>query len=435
MSVTVFDATHRVIRGVVGVALCALALVRCSSTAEPSADVVANATLSLDGATDHQVGYVATALPRALRARVMNGSTPVRGARVVWSTTFGVIRPAESVTDAQGMAESVWTFGEETDAAANSPSAAATLADAPGNTVTFTAQLVKGVAIALLPGSNDQIATVGTSLPNPLRARVTSLGVPLPGVGVRWSGVRLGGDVTTLTDASGIATFNWTLPTVASNYVVNVTTEANPRVTTRLVATAVADVVDSLGVFSGDNQSLPVNQAAFQPLQVLAYDRYRNPADNAAVEWHVLTGPGELRRYDAKTNGTGVSSATVVPIGVTGRITVAAQANGKTAVFRISARTPEWRITLSTNDYVFVSTQNNTRPAVDTLPVGGTAVFTLDPFDYDLHGVEFFNSPATPGGGLFPYANPSTVIAVFTTPGVYHYRDPYYLMEGTIVVR
>lgn len=130
-------------------------------------------------------------------------------------------------------------------------------------------------------------------------------------------------------------------------------------------------------------------------------------------------------------------AATDAPISSAGAAVVrAALSGGVSSVdFRLTAGPPAYLVQLHTNSGAFVSRQNGSRPAVDTIPAGATVVWTLDPFDYDLHGVMSVGTPSFPGGGDFPYANPSTVRALFTTPGIYKYEDPYSGAAGIIVVR
>ena len=84
----------------------------------------------------------------------------------------------------------------------------------------------------------------------------------------------------------------------------------------------------------------------------------------------------------------------------------------------------------------FVSQQNGTSPAVDTIRAGETMEWIQTPFDYDQHRVVSVGDPSFQDTRDFPYANPSIVSVTFAVPGTYHYTDFYYpLATGIIVVR
>jgi hypothetical protein len=90
-------------------------------------------------------------------------------------------------------------------------------------------------------------------------------------------------------------------------------------------------------------------------------------------------------------------------------------------------------VLLQTNGgYRFRSARNGSVPAVDTISVGDTLVWRLDPFDYDEHVIDTFGAAI---GGGFPYSNPSEVRAAYLRPGTFEYRDPHYGGRGTVVVR
>ena len=88
---------------------------------------------------------------------------------------------------------------------------------------------------------------------------------------------------------------------------------------------------------------------------------------------------------------------------------------------------------LTNGPFAFISSQNHTTsPAVDTIPAGRTMTWTLE-FDYDQHGVASVGQPAFEGGD-FPYTAVPTISVTFTTPGTYHYADPYWPGTTGIVV-
>jgi plastocyanin len=124
-----------------GVAVCLLALIGCGGddddggSGPPDEDpleVAATPTLSGDG----QTGPVSAALPEPLRVVITRASEPQEGVEVTWATTSGgTLDPTTSATGADGVASSTWTLGPT----AGAQSATATVTDAEGSPVTFTA--------------------------------------------------------------------------------------------------------------------------------------------------------------------------------------------------------------------------------------------------------------------------------------------------------
>lgn len=92
-------------------------------------------------------------------------------------------------------------------------------------------------------------------------------------------------------------------------------------------------------------------------------------------------------------------------------------------------------VLLSTNEnYRFLSPRNGSSPEVDTIPVGGTLTWRLDPFDYDEHRMETSGGTLV-GSGMFPYAEPSEVRVRYLTHGTFEYIDRVYGGRGVVVVR
>lgn len=407
----------------------------CTSASDPSDAAVASMSITTAIETDHQTGLLGAQLAKPLQARVLRNGAPVSGVSIVWSTAFGVVQPATSITDASGVASAGWTLGAlDSDNALTSAVAIAAIANAPAKATTFAATISGDLTLELLPGSDQQSATVGTSLPNPLRVRARTLGQPRPGLEVRWTGVVDGVVKTSVTNSEGVATMGWTLPGRSDRYTAVASLDAIPRRGLPIVATAVPGAVDHLRVVSGDAQTTPLNSFAFAPLIVAAFDEYANPVSGVPTSWTIESGPGSLQGADAYTGLSGLSTTTVRPTGALGAIRVTATIGSASSTFRLFTTEAEYRVTLWTNSYEFSSAQNGSSSAVDTLPVGSQMVWTLSPFDYDFHTVTFFDDPANLGQFPFPYANPSQVRVRFTKPGVYRYRDEGYGIEGRVDV-
>jgi plastocyanin len=101
----------------------------------PEADpLVAQQAPDVSG--DDQTGPVGEALPDELRVLITRASEPEGGVNVAWATgQGGSLDPATSVTGADGIATTTWTLGPE----GGAQIATATVADAEGSPVTFTA--------------------------------------------------------------------------------------------------------------------------------------------------------------------------------------------------------------------------------------------------------------------------------------------------------
>lgn len=165
-------------------------------------------------------GPVGSTLGTPLEVAVTDANgNPVAGVTVNWAATGGgSVAPAVSVTGADGRASTVRTLGPV--AGAQGTTASATIG-AGTSTVTFTASATVGGAsqLALVAG-DAQADTVGATLATPLSVIARdALNNPVAGVLITWSIVDGGGSVfpaSATTNASGIATTQWTLGTQAS---------------------------------------------------------------------------------------------------------------------------------------------------------------------------------------------------------------------------
>jgi plastocyanin len=127
--------------------------------------------------------------------------------------------PATATSDADGIASAVWTLGQTSGA----QTAQATVTDADGSPVGFTATAAPGPATTIAgTGGANQSGTVGQVLSDPLRVRVTDgFGNGVPGVSVSWAVTGGGGSIappTSVTGADGSTSATLTLgPTPGAN--------------------------------------------------------------------------------------------------------------------------------------------------------------------------------------------------------------------------
>jgi plastocyanin len=292
-------------------------------------------------------------------------------------------------------------------------------------------------AVPLSP-TDGQTGVVGTALRLPLRVRVTSEGAAKAGMMVHWHPTAGSmSPATSTTDAQGIAVAVWTLGTVPGSGKVEVTVDDAPSPVTFFTALARPGPVAALAVFGDSAVALPVNHASWHPLAVRVEDRYGNGIPGQAVTWTVQQGPVSLVEIDGNSNSDGVSTAEIDSTGETGAAVVRAAmaGSGQSAEFSVKITAATFDVSLSAHGALsFVSAQNGSSPAVDTIPAGRAVMWILQ-FDYDPHAIESVGQPGFTGG-TFPYAYPSIVTVTFATPGTYHYTDPYVPgSAGTLVVQ
>jgi hypothetical protein len=186
----------------------------------------------------------------------------------------------------------------------------------------------------------------------------------------------------------------------------------------------------------GGGQTTPANRDDLSRLIGIVTDQFGNGVAGQRVTWTVESGPVSFLTIMDTTDAIGLTFALVEPTGAEGPAIVRASLPGGTlsVTFPLTILPREYDVILDRN--VFRSVQNGTRgPAVDTIPLGETMNWTLDPFDYDNHRLISVGSLSF-GDQEFPYANPSTVSVRFTQPGTYRYADFYNPSDrGVIVVR
>jgi plastocyanin len=136
---------------------------------------------------DAQTGTVAGPLASPLRVLVTMGGNPLAGETVAWSTVGAgaSMSPAQSVTDASGIASSTWTLGQ----VAGSQSATASSSGAAGSPVTFTATATAGTPTQLVKVAGDsQVGVPGSKLSIPVAVKAgDAYGNSVAGIGVSWA--------------------------------------------------------------------------------------------------------------------------------------------------------------------------------------------------------------------------------------------------------
>jgi adhesin/invasin len=145
---------------------------------------------------------------------VTRGGQPEAGVGVTWATLGpgAAVAPASGATDAQGIAEAVWTLTQT----AGPTTATAAVAGATGSPVGFSATATAGPATQLsVAGGNNQGGPPGAPLGLPLQVRAADqFGNAVAGVSIAWQVNAGGGSVSPLastTGVGGLATTTFTL--------------------------------------------------------------------------------------------------------------------------------------------------------------------------------------------------------------------------------
>jgi plastocyanin len=430
------------VRVVLGVAAAAASLagLSCSSsdTAPPPSPAIAmTATASGNG----QTAQVGTALPLPLRVVVTLSGAPQVGTTVSWAAqgTGASVGSATSVTDASGIATATWTLGSTV----GTQNATATLAGATGSPVTFsataTAAPVPLIAKAPTASGDAQSGTVGFPLTNPLRVLVTLSGAAQAGTTVTWAAAGTGAAVnplTSVTDASGIATTTWTLGQTAGAQSATATLAGATGSPVQFGATAAPRAAAFLSLASGDAQSASVGSPFANPLKVKAADQFGNGVSGVTVTWAVATGSASVAPSSSNTDASGLAQASLTAGALVGPATVTATSGiltGSPVTFNATVAALPTSAAVSVGDFFFKSGRNNSQnPAVDTIAVNGTVTWTwVGSFS---HGVQSLASPSFTGS---PTQAAGTYQFTFTAAGTYQYDCIVHglSMTGTIVVK
>jgi hypothetical protein len=299
---------------------------------------------------------------------------------------------------------------------------------------------VATIRAATTASGDGQSGTVATTLPLPLRVVVDSDGAPRAGVTVTWQAYAGALEPqSSVTDAEGLATAMWSLDTVSGAKLAfaGVIGASGSPVSFR--ATALAGPATTIEKQDGDSQTVASNRQ-FLPLRARLADRYDNGVVGQTTTWTVESGTLVILSNTGVTDGIGVSNAVVGRTQRTpGTGVVRVALNGATPAvdFALAVGPPEAFVVVDNQgSSAFISAQNNTSPAVDTLPVGQTMAFPCLNFDYDQHRLVSVGEPSFRSRD-FPYGCQSEPVSVaFIAPGTYQYADFYHPAAiGTIVVQ
>ena len=223
-----------------------------SFTATAIVPVIAKAA-SASG--DAQTGPVAATLADSLRVVVTFNGAAQAGDTVVWAAvgTGAAVNPLKSVTDASGLAATTWTLGQT----AGPQSATASLANATGSPVGFTATGTAGPATQIAVSSGDaQRALLNTAFGSPLAVKISDqFGNGVAGDTVTWAsvlGLTVAAPLKTASGASGLAQTSLTAGGTAGTDTITATATGLTGSPVRFTAAVTAaTLTDSVTVGSG----------------------------------------------------------------------------------------------------------------------------------------------------------------------------------------
>jgi hypothetical protein len=282
-------------------------------------------------AGNNQSGNAGTMLPNPLTvlASNLNSGSPVPGVPVTFSDggAGGTFSSSVVTTGSDGLASTNYTLPSS----AKTVTITATSAGYTGASFTETSVLT---AQALTPTSgNNQSGYVGTTLPTALTVTATNNGSPASGITVNFADSGAGGSFgapIVVTDASGIASTTYTLPSTPS--AISVTATSSGYSTATFAETAMA-TVQALTATSGNNQSGNVGSTLPTALTVTATSN-GNPVSGVSVSFSDAGAGGSFGTPNVTTGANGTASTTYTLPSTAKTVTISAtSSNYSTATF------------------------------------------------------------------------------------------------------
>jgi plastocyanin len=284
-----------------------------------------------------------------------------------------------------------------------------------------------------------QTGGVTTALPNPLRVVVTLNGTPQVGRSVTWASSAVGSSISPggNTDANGIATANWTLGQTAGTETATATLSGATGSPVTFTATATPGPATQLMLVSGNNQTGLTNTALASPVVVKAGDQFGNGVSGITVAWQVTSGAASVTPPSGPTDANGTAQRTVTIGATSGSVTITATSSGLTNSPATTLHETSYDAMVTVGPGIaFKSVRNATsNSALDTIPVGGTVLWTWAPNSV-AHSVRSTGAPTFTGSGApqtsGTYSNTFTAIGNYAYDCIVH---PAPQMTGLIVVK
>lgn len=286
-----------------------------------------------------QSATVATTLPIPFQVEADNPYTgqPDVGVTINFSDggKGGTFNPSSAVTDSTGKVSTTYTLP--------SKSGTYTLTASATNfgPVTVTATALPGPAVKIISyGGAKQTGTVGTTLPKAIVAQARdSYNNGVPGVNVSFSvsaGVLT--PTSAITDAKGLASTSYHLPTKSGTYSVKASASLNTGLKTiSFSEIAAAGSPTLIAVTGGNNQSAPAGSTLPQALTVVVRDQYNNPVPNVYVTFTDNGAGGTFSNANPfLTGSTGVATQIYTLPLAPGTYTVSASVSGVSSPANLS---------------------------------------------------------------------------------------------------
>jgi Bacterial Ig domain/Bacterial Ig-like domain (group 1) len=244
-------------------------------------------------AGDDQTGPGGFALTDSLVVRLEDDNGNGIGNRSIsWivSSGSGSVSPTTVTTDPNGLAATSWTLP----AAVGSYTVSGVFSGLPAVQFSAMATPDAPTTIALASG-NNQSATAGTALPNPLVVRVTDANDnPVANVGVTWA-AQVGGsvsDATTATDANGLAQVTRTLGVLPGTYTTTATVEGLSGSPVTFTSTALVGAPDRLAIITQPGSPIVSGNFIIPVPSIQIQDDQQNPVPLAGVAVNVTVSAG-----------------------------------------------------------------------------------------------------------------------------------------------
>ena len=318
------------------------------------------ASVAKQDLSDNQIGTVGVALGRPVGVIVRDAfGNPVQGVSVSFAPANGSsVQPVSATTDASGMASTSWTMGTVA-GQMNMNVTAGSLAP-----LAFVATAKAGPPAQLSKSGDEQFGTAGKPLAQPVGVTVRDqYGNLVEGASVSFAAGQgsSASPTSANTNASGVATTSWTMPTSVGVVNMSVTVASLPAV--GFVATSQADVPVSMEkIASGDNQVGATGSPLPQPVSVVLRDQYGNAVPGYMVSF-AASGDGSASPASMPTNADGQAISTWTLGSNAGAQTLVASYGSLSQTFNATANAPaggcETRGTLGTNSTVSGDVSNS----------------------------------------------------------------------------
>ena len=275
-----------------------------------------------------------------------------------------------------------------------------------------------GLVIAkATPSGDGQTATVATALPSQLRVLVTDAGSPVAGRTVAWA--TTGGLVTASSDsdASGIATSQWTLGQSAGSQSASATLSGAGGSPLSFTATASAGAAAFIAKAGGDAQTGIITTMLTNPLLARATDQFNNPVSGVSVTWQVTSGMATPMPASGNTASNGEAQTIVTLGGTAGPIIIQAMSAGLSGTpldYSATAQAPPMAVTVQ----VLSAPATAFNPQHVTIAAGGTVTWNWPTGGLTHNVMPDATEPVMSGA---PIIGPNSYPFTFNTPGVYMY--------------